>query len=141
MTDTPDTTIAITRTFDAPRQLVWNAWTDPDQFGTWFGPGSARTTMDLQPGGEWRCVMLYDGREKPFWGEFQTIDEPDRLVLTLTDTPTDTPATVTVLLTETDGGTQMSFTQVGPLPQEHVQAATDGWNGFFDQLANLLKAA
>lgn len=140
MTDTPDTTIAITRTFDAPRQLVWNAWTEPDQFGKWFGPGTARTTMDLRPGGEWRCVMLFDGGEKPFWGEVQEIDEPERLVLTFTDSP-EGISIVTVVLTETDGRTEMSFTQVGPLPEEQLPAATDGWKGFFDQLATLLKAA
>jgi uncharacterized protein YndB with AHSA1/START domain len=137
-TNTAETTIAITRTFDAPRQLVWNAWTDPDQFGQWFGPGKANTTMDLRPGGDWRCVMLDDGGEKPFWGQFQEIDEPDRLVLTFTDTP-DGLATITVELTETDDGrTHMAFTQTGPLPDEAVPAATQGWNGFFDQLATLV---
>jgi uncharacterized protein YndB with AHSA1/START domain len=136
-----DTTIAITRTFDAPRQLVWNAWTDPEQFGRWFGPGKARTTMDLKPGGEWRCVMLYDGNEVPFWGAFQEIEEPERLVLSFTDSSEGGFATVTVLLTETDGRTEMTFTQVGPLPEEHLEPATQGWNGFFDQLANLVKTA
>jgi uncharacterized protein YndB with AHSA1/START domain len=141
MSKTPDTTIAITRTFDAPRQLVWNAWTEPDQFGQWFGPGKARTTMDLKPGGEWRCVMLYDGSEMPFWGTFQEIDEPERLVMSFTDSPEGGYATVTVLLSETDGRTEMTFTQIGPLPEEHLVPATDGWNGFFDQLANLVKSA
>jgi uncharacterized protein YndB with AHSA1/START domain len=136
-----DTTIAITRTFDAPRQLVWNAWTDAEQFSLWFGPGKARTTMDLKPGGEWRCVMLFDGHEKPFWGAFQEIEEPERLVLSFTDSTEGGFATVTVLLTETGGRTEMAFTQVGPLPEEHLEPATQGWNGFFDQLANLVKAA
>jgi uncharacterized protein YndB with AHSA1/START domain len=129
MADTPQTTIAITRTFDAPRQLVWNAWTDPDQFGKWFGSGSARTTMDLEPGGDWRCVMLYDGGEKPFWGKFVQIDEPERLVLTFTDSP-DGEAIVTVLLTETGGCSEMSFTQVGPLPEAAVTESTMVCCGF-----------
>ena len=60
-------------------------------------------------------------------------------MLTFTDSP-DGMAIVTVLLTETDGRTEMSFTQVGPLPEEALPAATHGWNGFFDQLANLVKA-
>lgn len=137
MTDTYETTIRITRIFDAPRQLVWNAWTDPDQFGKWFGPGEARTTMDLKPGGQWRCVMLYDAGEKPFWGTFREVDEPERLVLTFTDNP-DAEAVVTVLLTETEGLTEMSFTQAGALPKGAAPAATKGWNGFFDQLANLV---
>ena len=63
----------ITRVFDAPRELVFRAWTDPDQFSRWWG-GRGTTTpretmrMDVRPGGEWYADMTSDadGSKHPF---------------------------------------------------------------------------
>ena len=51
---TADREIVLTRDFDAPRELVWRAWTDPEHFPRWFGPNGFTTTvhsMDVRPGG------------------------------------------------------------------------------------------
>lgn len=140
----PDTTISITRTFDAPRERVWEAWTTPAQFAQWFSAGlpapDEYTAMDLEPGGAWESTMVLseDGSQtKKFWGEYREVSAPERLVLTFTDDP-DGYARVTVVLTDRGGETEMQFTQVGPLPEEEVEAATKGWQGFFDQLDQLL---
>ena len=53
--DTADREIVISRIFDAPREVVWNAWTDPKQVVNWWGPQGFTTTihtMDLRPGGD-----------------------------------------------------------------------------------------
>src|SRR6478752_6252060 len=59
--------IIICRTFTAPRDLVWLAWTDPNHVGRWWGPAGFTTTthsMDFRPGGSWRYTMHGpDGRE------------------------------------------------------------------------------
>jgi len=58
--DTPDREIVVTRVFDAPRALVFKAWTDPKHLAHWWGPnGFTITTHEMQfkPGGSWRFVM------------------------------------------------------------------------------------
>ena len=83
-TDTQNRDVVITRTFHAPRELVWRAWTDPDEVVTWWGPDGFTTTsgdMDLRPGGEWRFVMHGpDGRDYPNRIVFEEVVEPERLV-------------------------------------------------------------
>ena len=52
-----DRQIVITRVFDAPRELVWKVWTQPEHVARWWGPRGFTTTvteMDLRPGGKWR---------------------------------------------------------------------------------------
>src|ERR1700748_2358154 len=58
--DVADRTITATRIFDAPRELVWEAWTDPHHVAQWWGPNGFTNTihsMDVRPGGEWDFIM------------------------------------------------------------------------------------
>ena len=58
--NTKDREISITRTLNAPIDLVWEAWTTPEHIAQWWGPNGFTNTiskMDLQPGGEWLLVM------------------------------------------------------------------------------------
>ena len=60
MTTSAQNEIAMTRTFDAPRELVFAMWTNPDHVAWWFGPKGFTMTiesMDVRPGGAWRFVM------------------------------------------------------------------------------------
>lgn len=86
---TADREIVITRTFDAPPELVWRAWTDPTQVAMWWGPNGFTTTthsFDLRVGGEWRFDMHGpDGRDYPNRITFDEIDEPNRLVYSTSD--------------------------------------------------------
>jgi uncharacterized protein YndB with AHSA1/START domain len=81
---TDDATIVIARVFDAPRELVFDAWTDPEQVKRWFGPASftnGDVEIDLRPGGRFRIVMISpDGTEGPTGGEFLEVSPPERLV-------------------------------------------------------------
>lgn len=79
-----DREIVITRTFDAPPELVWRAWTDPQQVVLWWGPTGFTTTthsMDVRVGGEWRFDMHGpDGVTYPNRIIFEEVDAPNRLV-------------------------------------------------------------
>ncbi|HEY6280285.1 MAG TPA: SRPBCC family protein [Burkholderiales bacterium] len=76
--------IVITRVFDAPRELVFNAWVDPKQVVHWWGPKGFTTTiekMDVRPGGVWKHVMHGpDGTDYPNKSVFIEVVKPERIV-------------------------------------------------------------
>ena len=82
-----DREIVITRVFDAPRELIWNAWTDPKQIAQWWGPRGFTTTiheMDVKPGGVWRHTMHGpDGTDYPNQNVFIEVVKPERIVYSL----------------------------------------------------------
>jgi len=77
--------IVISRVFDAPREMVWEAWTDPEQVVRWWGPRGFTTTietMDVRPGGVWKHVMHGpDGTDYPNKSVFIEVVEPERIVM------------------------------------------------------------
>lgn len=86
MTGTADREIITTRVVDAPRELVWKAWTDREQVAQWWGPNGFTNTiqeMDMRPGGVWRFVMHgpdhVDYQNKII---FEEIVKPERLAYT-----------------------------------------------------------
>lgn len=86
-TDTQsDLEIVITRVFNAPREMVFKAWTDPIHIAQWWGPRGFTTrvtALDLRPGGQWRYVMIGpDGKEYPGKGVFREIVPLERIVAT-----------------------------------------------------------
>lgn len=132
--------ISITRTFDASPENVFEAWTNPAQFGRWFGTESTAVEdvrMDLRVGGEWRARMILgDGTEIAWHGSYLEVAPPYRLVLSLSDRPGDQFERVTVDLKRVDDGTEMTFTQSGGhMPPENYVQAEEGWRSFFDELS------
>src|SRR5579872_2614280 len=81
-----DREIVISRVFDAPRELVWEAWTNPQHVAKWWGPIGFTTTteiMDVRPGGEWKHVMHGpDGANYPNHSVFIEVVKPARIVYT-----------------------------------------------------------
>jgi uncharacterized protein YndB with AHSA1/START domain len=81
-------TIAITREFDAPRELVYRAHTDPELYARWIGPDSVGTTVtkwDVRRGGEWAFANTRDGEEiASFFGSFHDVWPNERIVWTFT---------------------------------------------------------
>jgi len=67
--------VVITRIFDAPRELVFHAWTDPQHMARWWGPKvftNRVEKMDVRPGGAWRIIMCApDGAEYPAQGVYR----------------------------------------------------------------------
>lgn len=139
--------IVIVRVFNAPRELVFKAWTEPERFAAWFGEhGSSipldKISMDARPGGAWSAVMLHGPEriEIPFSGKFREVVEPERVVMTLADPedPDDQNAEVlTAELRDLGGGrTEMTFTQRGGnLPADEYSRAMRGSLIFFERLA------
>ena len=142
--------IVIVRVFDAPRELVFKAWTEAERFATWFGEhGSTipldKVSMDARPGGAWSATMIYgpDKVELPFAGTFLEVVEPERVVLTLAD-PSDPKSDNVEVLTAVfrdlgSGRTEMTFTQRGGnLPADEYSRAMRGSLIFFDRMAEHL---
>jgi uncharacterized protein YndB with AHSA1/START domain len=140
--------VTLTRVLDAPRELVWRAWTRPEQFARWFGTPPfttplSKVSMDVRPGGEWRATQVAeDGTELPFVGVYREIAEPERLVFTFED-PQDRSdpdiEVATLTLAEIDGRTEMTFRQAGHLPEEEYGKLEQGYGLFFDRLAAHLR--
>jgi uncharacterized protein YndB with AHSA1/START domain len=141
-------TIAITRVFDAPRDRVWREWTEPEAFADWFGgPQSevplSSVEMDVQAGGRWRLTMFAARGEIQWKGQYLEVTEPERLVFTITDVPDEDQAhVITVVLNDLgDGRTEMQFEQRGRMGPAQQKAAGEGWQGFFDRIAERLAGA
>jgi uncharacterized protein YndB with AHSA1/START domain len=84
--DTGKHEIIITREFNAPRDLVWEAWTDPEHIEQWWGPKGFSTEvdeLDLKESGKWRYVMIgQDGKRYPSEGVFKEVVKPERITST-----------------------------------------------------------
>lgn len=149
-TQVGDREVTVTRVFDAARELVWQAWTTPEQFAAWFGgppyvTPADRVSMDVRPGGRWQATMVSeeDGSELPFFGEYREVVEPERLVLILGD-PSEDPNVEVLTVTFTDlgdGRTEVVAHQAGHMPQEQYDQLAEGYSSFFDQLAEHLARA
>ncbi len=135
-----DREFTITRVLDAPRQLVWKAWTNPEQFARWFGPRGftvppSTVTMDVRPGGRCEFVMVSDdGTEYPNGGTYLEVVEPERLVFR----DRDVDLVVTVTLTDLGDKTRMTVHAVG---ETGGDGAIAGWSSSFDKLAESLARA
>lgn len=108
-TSTTDREIVISRLIDAPRDLVFKAWTHPDHVVQWWGPNGFSTTtreVDVRPGGVWRYTMHGpDGTDYPDRIDFREIVEPERLVYDLaSDSPDDLSRFETTVTFEDQGG-------------------------------------
>lgn len=107
----------ITRRFNAPARLVYEAWTRPEYMKRWYGNACMTLEvceMDARPGGKWRRVLRgSDGSRFGFHGEFKELEPPQRVVFTEIFEPfPDHPSTVTVTLTERDGKTFAHLVQL-----------------------------
>jgi uncharacterized protein YndB with AHSA1/START domain len=143
--------IVIVRIFDAPRELVFKAWTEAERFATWFGEHGSeipldKVAMDPRPGGAWHATMYHgpDRIEIPFSGTFLEVVEPERVVLTIANPDDPDSGNVEVLtadLKDLGGGrTEMTFTQRGGnLPADEYSRAMRGSLIFFERLGEHLK--
>lgn len=121
VTTPSDREIRLTRLFNAPRQLVFDATTKPEHVRRWWGclsekHGVSVCEIDLRPGGAWRFVGYGPEGDYPaFYGVYQEISGPDRLVYTELFEPfPDASSIVTQTLTEEDGKTRLTLTALYP---------------------------
>jgi uncharacterized protein YndB with AHSA1/START domain len=115
-----DREIRLTRLFDAPRQLVFEAMTKPEHVKQWWGILTPECSVpvceiDLRPGGAWRFTGRNANSEYTFYGEYREIAPPDRLVFTEIFEPyPDVESVVTSLFTEENGKTRLTVTASYP---------------------------
>ncbi len=150
--------LRMTRTFDATPERVFAAWTDPEQFGAWFGPVGMKTVMceiDARVGGVWR--LMGEGRDIPghstpdlvrptVSGKYLEIEPPRRLVYTFAwhekddfASPRGPETIVTIQFKPVGQRTEMVFTQAVFDDQQHHDAHNHGWTESFDKLGDFLR--
>jgi uncharacterized protein YndB with AHSA1/START domain len=151
--------LTITRVFDAPRALVWKAWTDPQQLMRWWGPKdytSPFCKIDLRVGGRYLfCMRSPEGQDYWSTGVFRELVPMERIVLTDSFADEqgnvvpasyygmgeDFPQELQVTVTFEDEGdkTRMTLRHAG-MPEGEMREQTGaGWNESFDKLAESLK--
>ena len=138
-----DLELVITRTFDAPRSLVFKAWTEREHLMRWSAPRGfdvIESTGDLRTGGRWRAGMRSpEGVEYWLGGVYREIVPDERLVFTHKWEEENAVETlVTVVLAERDGETEMSFRQTGFRSVESRDGHEGGWSEAFDRLGEHL---
>jgi uncharacterized protein YndB with AHSA1/START domain len=137
------TQIMITRQFDAPRHLVYRAWTTPGLIRRWWAGDRGTVTsaeVDLRPGGQWRYVMTANGGfEVAFHGEYREIIPDERIVSTeVFEGMPEAAAVSTATFAEQDGQTTLTVL-VEHTSQEHrdmhlASGMEEGMNESFDHL-------
>ena len=138
--------LVITRVFDAPRPLVFKAWTEPDRLVRWWGPQGFTTpscTTDVRPGGAFRfCMRSPEGTDHWLRGVYREIVEPERLVCTWAWEDAERKPGHETLLTVTfaEHGAKTKLT----LQQAVFETVTarnghqEGWTSALDRLAECL---
>jgi uncharacterized protein YndB with AHSA1/START domain len=149
-TRTDDTQFTITRIFDAPRELVWRAWTESADAAEWWHPRGIEikdgsVAVDVRPGGRYTYTMVNpaDGAEYPTTGVYREVDPPRRLVFTWASPgePDDTAPVITVDLRELGADrTEMLFHLRGVAGAPGDENVYDGWDSAFDLLDEQLAA-
>ena len=151
--------IRISRVFDAPRELVWKAWTDPEHFKRWWGPKDFTCPfceMDLRVGGKYlNCMRSPEGKE--YWGTgvFREIIPMERIVFTDSfadekgnlvpgthyGMSPDFPLEMLVIVTfeDQDGKTKMTLEHIGIMSGPDKEGTQQGWSESFDKLAESLQ--
>ena len=150
MSDTvTDRDVYITRSFDAPRALVWKFWTDPDHLAEWFGPSNVTTpreTVSITPavGGEWSLEMhdSATGAVYPMATRFVEVREPEYLEMVIDAATSDIVGeleTLRLRVTFHDHGEKTRITlHQGPFTEEQKSATSTGWEESFVKMDALL---
>ena len=143
----PERTVVKTRIFDAPREAVYKAWTDPTQLGQWFPPKdftSPRCEVDARPGGIFRCDMRGpDGAVFVGKGVFREVVPNERLVFTFAgEEAVPPPILVTVLLEAQGNKTKLTIHQTAETVADYEAllklGVTEGLRQSFEKLDALL---
>lgn len=129
-----DNQLSIRRTFDAPRERVWRAFTDPEELAQWFVPEGMEAevhALDPVPGGEMSVSWTSAEHQMDNEGTYEEVVERERIV-TVEETPQGVNR-VTYEFHDADGGTEVVLTHELPDAQM-VDGASEGWAGILDNL-------
>jgi uncharacterized protein YndB with AHSA1/START domain len=139
------TSLRITRTFPAPREKVFQAWTDPEGLKKWFAPSDQFVTrvpeLEAKPGGRYRIEMESEGKTHTAVGVYREVRPPEKLVFTWrweTDPERGGETVVTIELFDRGGKTELVLTHEG-FPTESLRDEHNkGWTGCLTQLEKYL---
>lgn len=139
------TELTLTRVYAAPRELVFSAWTDPDQFAGWLGPHgftAPSVTLNLTVGGNWRACMRNETTGAEVWvhGVYREIVPPERLVFTWEGEALPEPTVVTLTFAEDGGKTELTLHHAGFPDVAARDDHTGGWTEALEELAGYLEA-
>jgi uncharacterized protein YndB with AHSA1/START domain len=139
-----ETTLEIRRLIPAPRQRVFDAWTNAKELDRWSAPGpmTARAEVDLRVGGRYRLTMRGpDGVERRVGGVYREIDPPAKLVYTWKWEESAMPdSVVTVEFHDRGKQTEVVLRHDGLVDPDSRARHEHGWNGCLDKLVALEKA-
>ena len=141
--------LVITRVFDAPRNLVFKAWTQPEHLARWWGPQgfvNVAWEMDVRPGGVWfRRMRAPDGTLFTKRGVYREVVPPERLVFTYVneaaDGTLDRETLVTLTFDEQGARTRLTLQHTGFDSVESRDAHQGGWTSCLERFAEYLAAA
>ncbi|TCU18122.1 SRPBCC family protein [Rhizobium sullae] len=141
--------IVLTREIDAPRELVFSLWTEPEHLMKWWGPhhcSASSVSVDLREGGAWRhCILGLDGKEYWSRGRYVEISPPERLVFTFAwENDAGKPEhemRVTVELEERGEGTRLTFRKRELPSDTEFKLQSEGWREALDKAAAYAEAA
>src|SRR5215475_1485763 len=145
-----EASVTLTRVFDAPRALVWKAWTNPTMMAQWFGPRGFTNPvceLDVRVGGRLRIVMRGpDGNDYPMKGEFREVSVPERLVFTNIATDSEgkhlLEGETTVTFSEKGGKTTLTLKTYAsglvPIAPQMLAGMEAGWSQSIDKLQELV---
>jgi len=141
-----DQQLAITRIFDVPREMVFEAWTDPEQVARWWGPVGFHAPpetveIDLRVGGRYHLTMVQEatGAQFPLRYEIVELVVPELIVLKGAPMPEvgiHEPTITRIELHDEDGRTRMNLTDGPYTVSGHAE---QGWHASFDKLEELLR--
>ena len=141
----PENSLQLTRTFAAPRDRVFRAWTDAREFAQWFHPTAdyktVITRLDLRVGGNYSLEMHHKGGNiHRVLGTYEEVRPPEKLIFTwrLQEDETATESLVTVTFKDLGGSTEVSLTHKNLLNAESREKHNHGWIGCLTQLENYL---
>jgi uncharacterized protein YndB with AHSA1/START domain len=149
VTEPADRVLTITRIFDAPRSLVFKAWTDSEHMARWWGPRGFKSDViknDLRPGGAYRIHML--GPDGDHWtqGLYREVVPPERLVMVgswadAQGNPTRPETTLTLLFEDVGGKTKLTLHNAVFESVTARDLHNGGWTSALDCLAEYLATA
>ncbi len=133
--------VVITRIFDAPRELVFKAWTDPEHLAKWYGPKDFTATViesDVRTGGSYHFHMRGPNYDDHWRGVYREVVPPERLVFT---SPAGPDSIVTLTFEDLDGKTRLTLHHgIFPTVADR-DLRKNGWSSSLDCLADYLKVA
>jgi uncharacterized protein YndB with AHSA1/START domain len=137
-----DRELVVTRAFDAPARIVFEAWSNPELFQRWWVPKSAGLSllscdMDVRTGGTYRLVFRHPAFDQPmaFFGTYREVTPPKRIVWT--NEESDQGAVTTVTFEESAGKTLVTFHELYPTEAALDEALAGSAEGLPEQFAQL----